>query len=98
MPNNREAKLNRTLTTSSWRSLDEADHGTCSLTISWIPPHGPWIDISNCIVLVLVVVDGYAATKGADKETYEQILDRLKERRIPTTLIMNKASRQHKAS
>lgn len=27
VPDNRHARMNRTLVTSSWRSLDEADHG-----------------------------------------------------------------------
>ena len=27
VPDNRHAKMNRTLVTTSWRSLDEADHG-----------------------------------------------------------------------
>jgi GTP-binding protein Era len=27
IPNHNHAKMNRTLATSSWRSLDEADHG-----------------------------------------------------------------------
>lgn len=27
IPNRNHAKMNRTLATSSWRSLDEADHG-----------------------------------------------------------------------
>jgi GTPase Era involved in 16S rRNA processing len=28
IPDHNHAKMNRTLATSSWRSLDEADHGT----------------------------------------------------------------------
>lgn len=68
--------------------MDEADHG--KLASSVFGDH--WS--TQFVFVVLVVVDGYAATKGADKETYEQILDRLKEKRIPTTLVMNKVSRR----
>ncbi|KAI9275621.1 P-loop containing nucleoside triphosphate hydrolase protein [Phascolomyces articulosus] len=65
VPNNRHAKMNRTLVTTSWRSLDEADH-------------------------VILLVDGHWALTDQEKKADNLLLERLRDLKIPTTLIFSK--------
>ncbi|KAI8642372.1 P-loop containing nucleoside triphosphate hydrolase protein [Parasitella parasitica] len=70
IPDHNHAKMNRTLATTSWRSLDEADH-------------------------VMIVVDAGRSIQPQSRAAKDFILDRIKDLKIPATLVFNKMDLLH---